>query len=384
MTTGLIDLASMHSALVAVSLGKHRPWPRWNTQSLIEVTHLLLRDDIRVLPGMRGGGNADELYQIVLKYFHQLEFQARSRKSAQQKTIQWMRDDLEAANEAWDKAQEDEDLDAWLDLQRHFFWAAHVRRHKALFDKEFIPYIAPMLGCGEDHLNKVHSLSSDVQIVEEWRRTDLSSPEAKLANSAWVLSGLVRGKFYEFLGSRKHVLLHPFRRHLKYAVEGEETLPITNSEAYIIEIIIGSALLEKDEDARVNKWASNIDLVRRTVPRDDKGFLHQHDKDEDAEWYAYEVAKKIGIPTSSKRVEKYLKLATSLGIKAASFLTVDFWMPGASLAAEKAYELRKGTSLSGDIATKLLLTKSQYKRLADLGAGKIRYSHSIKSLSNKL
>lgn len=382
MPDAFSDLASLHSAIVAIALGRERPWTTWHMQSVIELTHLLLQDNVRVLPGLRGGGGAHELQQIVSNYFRELEFEPARRDIAKRKTLSWTEEAKNEIADSWENLRADKNYEGWLAIQREYFWTSHVKRHRALFDEEFIPTLAVLLKVEEKDLHEVHVLSSRLPKVEEWQKTGLAEPEAQLADQAWVLSGLIRGKYYDFLGSNEQLLIHPFRRFLPSDIKGQETIPISNTEAYLIQVIIGSALNETGREGdriRVDTWASNINKAKNHIPRV-KGVLNLPDFDlsEDGAERARQLARKAGIVATSKAFEKGLNRFVSLIPKTLLSLTVQFWP--AKVAIGEAY---KETGIDERIVKAATTRDWQYRQLAELAAGKLQYDYRLTLTTGK-
>jgi hypothetical protein len=372
MARAFSDLASLHTAISAIALGAEHPWTNWHQQSVVELTHLLLQEHVQVLPGLRGGGGMHELHQIVLKHFRELEFDVDSQHAAKKETIEWATESRDDLVKAWEGMLSDPACDDWLDLQRRFFWTSHVRRHQALFDREFIPILSPILGADEKYLGEVHTLCSRSQQVEEWYRNDLAQPEAKLADKAWVLSGLIRGKYYQYVGNDEQLLIHPFRRFLPYEEEGQDTLPISNTETYLMQVLIGSALNEsggEEGKLRVNTWSSNIQKVKSFFPRS-KGILHLPDLDnpDDAAELARSYLRKANIIATSTDFENAIRRFIGALPRTILAVTVHFWP--AKYALGEAY---KELDLDQKVVKAITTRDRQYNRLVELAAGKIQY-----------
>jgi hypothetical protein len=372
MARAFSDLASLHTAISAIALGAEHPWTSWHEQSVVELTHLLLQEHVQVLPGLRGGGGTHELHQIVLERFRELEFDVDSQHAAKKQTIEWATESRNDIVKAWEGMRNDPACEDWLDLQRRFFWTSHVRRHQALFDWEFIPVLSAIIGTDEKYLGEVHALCTRSHKVEEWYRSGLAQQEAKVADMAWVLSGLIRGKYYQYVGKDEQLLIHPFRRFLPYDEEGQETLPISNTESYLMQVLIGSALNESDREEgklRVNTWSSNIDKVKRFFPRS-KGRLHLPDLDnpDDAAELVRSYARKANIIAKSTDFEKVIRKVVGALPRTILAVTVHFWP--AKYALGEAY---KELDLDQKLVKAITTRDRQYSRLIELAAGKIQY-----------
>jgi hypothetical protein len=185
---------------------------------------------------------------------------------------------------------------------------------------------------------------------------------------------LIRGKYYEYLGEKSQLLTHPFRHFLHYDVEGQETLPISNTADYLIKVIIGSALNETGGEGgkiRVDTWASNIQKAKNHIPRV-RGVLDLRDYDEPkyAEERAKQLARKAGIVATSRAYEKALGRFVSLIPSTVFSLTVHFWP--AKIFIKEAY---KETGIGKKIIRAATTRDGQYRRLVDLAAGKLHYDY---------
>ena len=82
----------------------------------------------------------------------------------------------------------------------------------SLFNAEFVPQIALLLGVGANELQRLNLMSRDEKTVGLWARS--VGDDASLANDAWLAAALIRGKVHEYVATQNglHLAGHPFRK----------------------------------------------------------------------------------------------------------------------------------------------------------------------------
>lgn len=193
MVRGFIDTATLTSALGAVRQGVGRSLSLWHDQSLVEVTYLLLHERMSVIPrpGRLGGEIGD--ISILLSILPDISARQTNQKPAMQITNTWLDNNPQILNNVWRSAEKEQALWEWAIPQRDLRWVHHSETYGALFDEIFIPRIATVLQIPEMDLRKIHSTTTDPNKVKNWLKKGASSEDAKVAEKAWVLGGIIRG-----------------------------------------------------------------------------------------------------------------------------------------------------------------------------------------------
>ena len=375
MTRGFIDSASVHSALGALTVGKTQKWTPWDRQSLHRATYLLMHGNIRVMSGPGPYAGAHGPYSDVLAVFPELEEPKFSKEKAERKTKWWLSSYPEALSKAWEQSRKDPSFQEWSNLQRELFWIAHVRMYGALFNEEFIPYISKLLECSESDLSRVHSKSGDLKLVTRWKDR-LSSEDARLAERAWLLSALVRGRFHEYLArdTKQQLISHPYRRAVGAKLKAGPRLVVLNTEQELVNRIIGSALLETSADRRIHTWIENVARARKAISLR-KIALPDAALGEDAEWFANQAAKRIGLPGSPARMRRELDWLAASGLGGLVALVIAPWAGivtvGISPLIQQAYRHLRGASVGDDLAKLCFSTSRWYSRLGNSVPGRV-------------
>lgn len=371
-TDGFIDSASIHGAIAALSLRGSNDLGAWERQSLLEATYLLLFTNIGIVPGPGGYRGASGLFEHVVAQLPSLERRKLRTDSALRATKAWLTKNPSALREAWDRLRAEPELPAWSAVSRELFWLHHVRMHISLFNPEFIPHIAPLLGIDSDELRRINRMSQDENVVQRWVKTNLAGDDAKIADSAYVTSALIRGRLHEYIasGSKVHLAGHPLRTSIQRPLRRAEGGPVLSSEEYFVKAIIGSALLETTQDRRVKTWVDNVVKARRAI-ESRQAALPETTIDSYAERCAADAARACGISASYSRVRRELDVATALGMGAILTIGVSPWIGPLGPIAAAFYAYHRRASIGDDIARKLMDTTKRFRRLARSVPGRI-------------
>jgi hypothetical protein len=375
MAHGFIDSASIHSALAVLKLQRTRDLSAWERQSLLETTYLLLFQDIGVIPGPGSYRGASGLYSYVVSGLPSLEGHQFRRDLALRSTRTWLAKDKEALPKAWNRLQSEPEFPVWSAMSRDLFWVDHVRMHTSLFNEEFIPHISRVLNCSEGDLRAVRARSESEQVVRQWLRTDLSADEATLANDAYVLAALIRGRFHEYVGSGSnlHLCSHPFRKSIGRPLATSSGEPVFNSEEYFVKVVVGSALLETTEERRVKAWVANLEKARKAIRL--RGLALPHALlESDAERLAAEAARACAITSTYARVRRELDIAAALGIGGLALVAISPWLGLFGPFVPGVYRYFRGESIGDDLSRIAFDTTRRFRRLARATPGRIERS----------
>jgi hypothetical protein len=377
MTIGFIDTASINSATGALSVGDPNNWGAWDKQCLFDVTYLFLHNNMRAVPTLDNRRSPTGYTEHVISKFPQLKyFDPQKQGSALNQTKKWVIRNKARLVLAWKQANEDSDFTAWADVHRQQMFIDHVRRHGSLVESAFIPILANILGVTEKELKDADNLSRNLSVVERWAKSSHITDEFKLVYEAWLLSGIIRGKYHMHLAAKEgiHLLQHPYRKYIKTRLKAAQPELVTNTEAYFINFIISSALLERKPDNRVKAWLDNINTARAAIESPSLN-LREGDTESEAEDLAFGAAKRINLPCHSARLRKLVTLTVSSGLSAIIGFKISPWVSPLGFAVKPAIEeaykkIRKGREIPEDIRN-LIFTKGRFQKLQSRIPGRI-------------
>src|ERR1035437_3490496 len=228
MTKGFIDSASVHSALAALSRRGDRDLSAWDHQSLIDCTYLLLFHKIGIVPGPGDYRGASGLFEHVVARLHSLEERKFSTTQALRSTRAWLTKSASDIRIAWDRTRAQPEFPVWAATQRELFWLHHVRMHMSLFNPEIVPHIASLLNVSANELQRLNLMSQNERTVGLWARS--RGEDARLANDAWLVAALIRGKVHEYIAAQNglHLAGHPFRKLIEKPPRSGHGEPVYN------------------------------------------------------------------------------------------------------------------------------------------------------------
>jgi hypothetical protein len=214
ITQGYIDHASISSALAVLSVKDAHRLSMWDRQCLIEATYLLLFSEIGIIPGPSNYRGASGVFSHVISSLPTLTCVRFDKEKALQSTNQWLSKEEDSLRTIWIGVCKQSDFIVWSRLMRELYWIDHVKMFGALFDNKLMQRLPNILNCSIEELQQVQHASKNETTVHQWLKSDLAGDDAKLANDAYLLAILIRGKFHEYLASSEnlHLCPHPFRK----------------------------------------------------------------------------------------------------------------------------------------------------------------------------
>jgi hypothetical protein len=370
---GFVDSASVHSAISTLLTGRKREWTSWEQQSLLEVTYLLMSGNIRLSPGPSPYFGPSGPIRHVIKRFPSLEATSRELDGrVEAKTRTWAARNPAQLKKALDDILREPVSVAWADVQIEHFWVNHVEMYGSLFNQDFIPQIARTLNCSSNELERVHSLSSNLAEVRLWQKGKGDKEVAELAKLSWLIACLIRGRYHEHLAEARglHLVAHPFRKGIERDLGAGYREKVTSSAQYFIKMIIGSALLERNCERRIEQWVDNIDTARRAITLGTVQ-LGPAVLASDAERIAADAAKTIQLPCAARFIPRLLDYTVSVGLGSLVAITLSPWLALLPAGAQQAYRLLRRRSVGDDLTKMALSTKAQFSALAGAVPGRI-------------
>ena len=369
-TQGLLDSASIHSSLAALSIRNRAS--AWDHQCLLKATYLLLFDSIGMAPGPGTYRGASGPLKLVVEDHPFLGRRAADQHVASRWTLQWLTKRPHELRAVWDEIQSDPDFHSWASVGRELFWLIHVQMHHSLFNAEYVPYIAELLNCSKKELTDIEAASRSTATVKDWIRRDLASADAQLAHSAYIAAALIRGRHHEYAAAqtKTHVFHHPLRHGVGRDLPIRSTQPVYASEDYFVKALVGCALQETTAARRVKAWSSYVQKARNAIDLR-RVSLPNSAIDSDAERSAAEAIRQCGIDATYARVRRELDVMVALGTSALLSLALSPWGAAAGPFLTQAYRHSRGASVGDDIAKAAFNTTKRFRRLARSVPGRI-------------
>lgn len=373
MTKGFIDSASLHGALGALILGKSSSWDQWMQQNILESTYLLLHSNIGIIPGPGDYAGATGEFEQLVKELPSLEAQQFDIVAqTDQKTRGWLSRWPDLVEKAWNSAQTDPSFNDWASFNIEVFWMNHVQMHGSLFNEQYIPTIARLTGAKEEELVRLHSMTKVPKIVRGWQKRGLRDEASRLANRAYLISALIRGKFHEFIAQDEGLQLisHPFRKFVQAKLPKAREVLVSNSEQYFVKMIVGAAIRETSRRRRVGKWLSTIENARKAIDAK-RIYLPNASTISDGEKRAAQAVKEIGLCTTPKLARSAFELVLKLAGGALVSIALTPWVGPIVPVALWAYEFNRGHGIGDKLARSAFDTKRRFAKLAKTIPGRI-------------
>jgi hypothetical protein len=347
----------------------------------LEVTATLISaDHIKLAPSPRPEGPASGPYGIFLAALDQavtrIVLPESSTTLALRKTKRWANENVEKVRSVLGSftgvkgAAVNSQAAKWLDAHINSEWTEHVIRHRALFDRDFIPQLGKVLGIAPEELVKIWELSGDRRFISELINRRRESDKFRAIRDAYVASSLLRGRYHEYAAeeSSAQILSHPIRQPVLRDLRRGDSIPIliSNTERYLASIALAGAFAERKHEARVSSWAENIVTLRHAREQIN---LDPKDRDETARDTAIDAAKKFGVRVHSRRLETFLDVGVGLGSSALTSFVLSPWESMAVGSAMSALSAKQ--KIGQKIARTLTTMRGRLIRLSRMVPGRV-------------
>lgn len=371
-TSGFIDATSIRGTLAVLIQGRGAEFGLWDRQSILEVSYLLLHGNFKIVPGTRDSATAVGLYSHVVEAFPWLEVRGYQRLNAERQSQRWLKRYQPLIRREWQKLRASNSFNEWSTTHKRLFWPDDIKMYGALYSRDAIPAIAALTGLSETDLNKVRDLSTNMRRATRWAVSTHYSEEVEVAERAWLLSALMRGKFHEYVARdlRVQLLPHQFREGISGRVGRPTTFPALEAELLFIKMIIGSALLESTAPRRVRAWVDGIARARAALAAK-KIALPDLATQADAERAAARAAKDIGLYASGELIRRALDVAVSIGLGTLLSVEVSPWFSPLAPISQQIFRHFRGKTIGDDIERAILHTSWRFKKLARSFPGRI-------------
>lgn len=380
-TFGWIDSMSITQVVQAFEV-----WPKssspygWNVPRDATVL-LICTDNISLVPGLSAGrivssGPIGTVTRELIKsdVLSRPDFPSSVRKlaiiQAQQRINRYcdrVRNDYRGLSEG-----NPEDVREWMDWSIRSAWVEHAQNFGSLIDAEFIPQLARILDVTKKDMLDLQKLTSSLDVVRDFVTRQPDTDAFNMTYNCFLLGALLRGLYHNYLArqSGQQVAHHPFREVL---LPKTATQPLlyeeTNVESYLANIVLHSALLEKNPKSRLTRWADNIRRIRAANrPGYEEIDLRPKEDPDLAKSEAIRAAKTLGIDVHPWWFEEVVNATLALGVLGGTFLLHPF--AGIALGVTEYVASRK-IAIGKRVARGIYARRGRLSRLAESPPGRI-------------
>jgi hypothetical protein len=182
----------------------------------------------------------------------------------------------------------------------------------------FASAVAVALDVPQQAIDEIQKRSADPRSLQEVvRRRHAAADDYRLMADAYVISGLVRGRYYGYIAAlSSSQLLHHQSRDALFPPQPMRVTEfhLSDTERYIATILVASAYRERSYDARIRAWTAAVLRVRDLAVHEESADLRQKHHDSVALDEAIRVAKKAGVRTTSKLIDHAIDAGASIGV----------------------------------------------------------------------
>jgi hypothetical protein len=220
-------------------------------------------------------------------------------------------------------------------------------------------------------------MSTDASHVNRWMEN--GGEEARIAFDAWVLSCLIRGKYYEILArqARMQLVSHPLRTWLEEPLEKGLSQAVRHSEEIFVKILVGSALIETSPERRVMVLAQNIQRARRGIEAKSIVLPETVTADK-AEAFAIRAAQDAGINGVAKLYRQVIDRFADVSAHVFLGYTLSYWVPHEAIpalngAAHIGYHWLRHLSPGQEVTRLAFSTDERFRWLSTLPGGRLTH-----------
>lgn len=301
LTKGLVDSGSIHGVMAALSCREIDQWPPWTLRSATEVTcSLITNKTFEVAPSLEPYSKLYGLFGHTMLALSPVVRTSRPDKEllkrARSRVKTWAARNPLKIKQVCDETRADKSYAWWEDWTLRNVLPEHTAMLSGLFDEEFIPQLSNILNCPKSELGEILERSRDSRNVEYWSKKRPNTDDFKLLCQAYLVSSLLRGRYHDHIAEAEgiDILHHPIRDLILPKKKVRVPFIATNTEMYLISIILSGALVEKEPEDRLSLWAEGIIKARNGVATQ-RIVLSHRDNDSMAREVAMEAAKIIDL-----------------------------------------------------------------------------------------
>ncbi|MBZ0168232.1 hypothetical protein MELA_02292 [Candidatus Methylomirabilis lanthanidiphila] len=219
---GLVDSATVAQVVQCLDRGTTGQYP-WSLTTVLDLTAILIRESSMALaPGLgppKGVAldGQDLLIDLMLSsglLRSTRQFDQSTRDVAIKRSKRWI-----ARTENSDKVRAEvdrlladkRDFQPWIDWSSEKAWLSHSRRLGGLFDPNYLPSIAKLVGISEQNASELHRRSTEPEAIK--RLVKQRDRDFDIMVRAYVASTIIRGRYHEEVAreSGLQITRHPLR-----------------------------------------------------------------------------------------------------------------------------------------------------------------------------
>jgi hypothetical protein len=379
ITEGYIDSSSIYEVLAVLGAKSPEETYPWALQSTIASTSMLMNTyNLKIAPAPDKTGRASGLYGHLIEKLAEFISIYRPKDEIAQKALQrtklWAYKNTEKIRRIYSNLRtDDKNFNRWLDRSINNAWLEHAKRLRGLFNTELIPELSCILEVKQNELNRIHQLSRDLSVVNDYIRRRPDEDDFRLLLDAYAISALLRGRYHDYIvkNSSHQIMHHPFREGVLPVIRGNQKIQflITNTQRYLSNIAIAGALSEPSQKERISTWVENVHKLRIAV-HSDSIDITQKDNEDKALTMAVKAAKQLSIRVYTKWLDTTLNATIVLGIGALTSFVLTGWTSFAVTTG--AYITFDKLDLTKKLICSVFTTNTHLSELAKFGPGRIK------------
>jgi len=305
-------------------------WGEWEWRSITEVTEmLLLHRLLRIAPGPSASslGRLEATHSTLYTCYdlacEQLGrivedtlIDTRIQESAKKVFRDWLLNNVEDAKGAITETKQEKGYPHWEQWVIQHAWVDHSYRLNGLFNAEMMDELALILNVQSNDLKTLWTKTKDLQQVKDWSQGRNLDSDFELIRDAFIAATIIRGRFHDFIASQMQwqIVHHPIRQHILIPLTEGTGYRIPEAVEYLAQIIVNSAMEEKNPKDRILCWTENIRLAQEAycqnvIPE----ILNPELRQKEAQDLAIKIAKKLQIRVYRRSLENQLEWAIVLG-----------------------------------------------------------------------
>ncbi len=335
-----IDSASIMNVISALTLHDSiEDWGQWEKYSFVNVTGALSFSRLfRISPGpIPFQFNKKEPYSKLYscydlacnelsRFVYESKVEPFYMGAAKDTLKKWVENNKEYAIKSVEKTIKDPGCDHWEKWAIEHAWVDHSNRLNGLFNKDMIDELSIILQEPTDKLNNLWKKTLDTYQVKKWARGEIRNNEFDLVNKAYLTSAILRGRIHEFISvcEERYNYPHPLRHNIIPFIGKKYYFKIPPVLDGLIWLSALGSMSETKPEERIKTWADNIININDEYHKNKKFRLSILERDidqEDANQIALKLAKRYGVRTYPKSLEKQLDIAIAGNIIAFTYLT---------------------------------------------------------------
>jgi hypothetical protein len=338
-----IDSQTLGEVIRALDTSRPTDWTYWNAQAIVMATSQLIsvrdilispsarlnQSELGPFPGASGSyGTLARMFSSTVKTYTP---SMSSVTSAGMSTRRWAERNTEKLKLVLQQVEGDQSYETWIDHESTKGWETAFRVINGVVDKDFLSPISKVIDVSNSASLRILERSQNPSILSDWCDPRYTGEDKEIAKRMFTIGALIRGRYHDRVAEldERSIIHHPLRAHVLKRIAQSSSVKIceTNTVKMLSRILIGSALLEKNQEARVIRWCSNVCSVRDALHfHKDESLPIEDLSDRGAEQRAFEIARRAGVSTTSTHLDSALRLSVSLSSAVGAAFIASPWL----------------------------------------------------------